>query len=417
MVKSRKLLFNARAEFFILCVILLFLYYVVELPFSGYYDDLVAVLLTVPLLIGLLQKKFTKVEIRMLSALLLVCLLGVLSNFYAGIVTNHRYIANDAFSFIRMFLVYFGAISLLRGKPNAVENVVNRLGLYAKLFILAAFTFGVLNIIGIVRMYSTFRFGLRNYYFYFGNASQFGVFIGCALALMIFQGRNKLGFELMALICLIMTFKGMGLIIAAVYFVLTAVAHRKLKWWHYLITLVVLVYVLRYQVTSYILDETAPRAILIYYGFVTAFSFFPFGSGFASFGSNMAAVHYSPLYYMYGFQLRKALTVNVDGTTYLNDTYLGMVVGQFGIIGLLLVVFVFLKLGQRILINPTPQNKSKYIAIACFSCFCAMAIMAGSIKTASGEMLMIVFAIYQLLSENDNRLMKMADGDGQGTGK
>ena len=402
MGSKRRLLFNTRAEFCIICVLLLYLFFVANLPFSSYFDDLVAGLLTLPVLIGLLEKKFNKTEIRMLVALGLTCLLGVVSNFLTGIVTNISYILNDVFSFLRIFLVYFGLIALVRGKPKALEALTNRLGFYAKIFIAVAFVFGILNLLGIVRMYSTVRFGLRNYYFYFGNSSQFGIFIGCALALLIFSGKSRTIYEIMALACLVMTFKGMGLIIAAVYFILTFVVHRKIRWWHYLIALSVLAYILQFQITSYILDESAPRAILIYYGFVTAFKYFPIGSGFATYGSNMAAVHYSPLYYSYGFQLRKALTVFDDGygsMTYLNDAYLGMITGQFGIFGLLLVFYVFVKLGRSIFGRSNIDNKAKYITIACFSCFCGMAIMAGSIKTAGGEMLMAVFALYELMNE------------------
>lgn len=401
----RKRIVYLRTEFCVLCVLMLVLFFVPKLPLGGFYDDLVAVLLTVPMLIGLSEKKYNKTEMSILYALLLVCVLGVISNFAAGIVTSVGYIANDAFSFVRIFVVYFGVIALLRGKQKALDSLITKLGLYSKVFITVAFVCGLFNLAGILRMYSTIRYGLRNYFFFFGNASQFGIYAGCALAFLVYSNKSKPIYELMALACLVMTFKGMGLIIAAVYSILIYVVHRKLKWWHYVLAMPVLVFILQFQINSYILDESAPRAMLIRYGFVTAMHFFPFGAGFAAYGSNMAAVHYSPLYYEYGFHLRKALTVFSDGdgttTTFLNDAYLGMVAGQFGIIGLIIVAYVFIKLGERIFSKTIALSKSKSITIACFCCFCGMAIMAGSIKTAGGELLMVVFAVYQLLTESN----------------
>ena len=397
MLDKRGSVINNRAEFFIFCVILLFLYYVDIIPFNEYLDDLSAALLAIPILNGLLQKRYTRTEMQIMYAVLSMCILGLLSNCFSGIITNFGFILNDGFSFVRIFLVYFGTIALLRGKTKALQCTLNRLGNYSKIFICIAFVFGVLNIFGIVNMYSYVRFGLPLYFFFFGNASQFGIFMGCVLALLIFSGKNELIYEIMALACLILTFKGMGLIIATVYLVLTVVVRKRLKMWHCFCVLFFLTYILQYQITNYIVDKSAPRAMLIKYGLITAIRFFPFGAGFASFGSNMAAVHYSPLYYKYGFHLIPSLTVLDDGTTYLNDAYLGMIAGQFGIIGLFLMVFILYKLGISILKNNKVQDKSKYITLACFGCFSGMAVMAGSIKTAGGEMLMIIFAIFQLL--------------------
>ena len=405
MTNNRRLLFNTRAEVCIMGVLLLYLYFVTKLPFSGFFDDLVAAFFIIPVINGVIGKKYTKTEVKMLLSLSLTCVIGILSNLWTGIVNNPFYILNDLFSFLRIFLVYFGIIALLRGKPKALKYLTKRLSFYSKIFITIAFVFGVFNTMGLVGMYSTVRYGFRNYYFYFGNASQFGVFIGCTLALLIFGANRHPIYEIMALACLVMTFKGMGLIIASVYSILILVAYKKIKWWHYLFVILGLAYILQFQISSYILDKSAPRAILIYYGFVTAFRFFPLGAGFATYGSNMAAVHYSPLYYSYGFHLRKALTVFDDGygpTTYLNDAYLGMIVGQFGIIGLLLIVYLFVKLGKNVFCRSKAPNKAKYITIACFCCFCGMAIMAGSIKTAGGEMLMAIFAIYELIKESAN---------------
>ena len=396
----KRLHLNSRAEICIICTLVLYLGYVMRQSIGGYVDDIVAALMGLAVIYGVYKNKYTKSERCMLWLLTAIIFLGFISNFLIGIVTNFAYILNDAFSFVRIFLVYFGILALLRNKKNALINTVDRLGLYAEAFIIVTFLFGLLNLLGVVNMYSSIRFGLPNYYFVFGNASQFGVSVGCALAFMIFSRRTNIFLEGMALACLVMTMKGMGLIIAFVYLVLIFVAYKKIQWWHYAVALMGLVVILRYQIDNYLFDQSAPRPILIHYGFVTALRYFPFGAGFATFGSNMAAVHYSPLYYEYGFD--NIASVNTD-SPYLNDAYLGMLAGQFGIIGLALFLYLLWKIGKTLIRKTAIKNKNKYIAIACFACFCGMAVMAGSVKNSVGEMLMMVFALYQLLAEEKDK--------------
>lgn len=401
----KRLHLNSRAEICIICTLVLYVGYVVDRSIGGYADDLIAALMGLVVIYGIWKNVYSKSERCMLWILTAIVFLGILSNFLIGIVTNFSYILNDAFSFVRIYLVYFGFIALLRKNKNALINTVDRLGLYAEAFIIASFMFGILNILGIVKMYSSVRFGFPNYYFIFGNASQYGVTVGCALAFMIFSRRTNIILEGMALATLVLTLKGMGLIIAFVYFILVLVAYKKLQWWHYAVASIGLISILQYQIKRYLFDLSAPRPILIHNGFVTALRYFPFGSGFATFGSNMAAVHYSPLYYEYGFDSIASLAIN---SPYLNDAYLGMLVGQFGLIGLGLSIYLIWKIGKPLIGKTTLKNKQKYIAIACFSCFCGMAVMAGSVKNSAGEILMMVFALYKLLSEYNDKKIKIS---------
>lgn len=402
---NKRAIINLRGELLITSILLLFFSYFKWMPFRSYIDDFVCMLFFIPFITGVLKKRYKRIERKAICLLSIICVIGCISNYIHGVVTNIAYIANDLLSFVRIFVVYFGVLALLREKKQSMRYITNKLGILATVFIIVAFVFGILNFFGIVKMFSTIRYGLKNYHFYFGNASQFGVFVGCSLALMIFGQKNKRLYEIMAIVCLILTFKGMGLIIASIYISLLILSKKKLKLWQFIVVLGLLIIILRYQIVAYLFNASSPRAILIRYGIVSAISFFPIGGGFATYGSNMAAVHYSPLYIKYGFHLRKALTIFDDGngpTTYLNDAYLGMSFGQFGFFGTALLVFVFFLIGKRFLVKHSFNKKAQFITIACFGCFCGMSVMAGSIKTSCGEFLMMVFALYVLINENNN---------------
>ena len=66
--------------------------------------------------------------------------------------------------------------------------------------------------------------------------------------------------------------------------------------------------------------------------------YFPFGSGFASFGSYASGVYYSDIYAQYGLE-------NVKGMTKLNYSYIADTyypcLAQFGIVGILLYFSFF----------------------------------------------------------------------------
>ena len=69
-----------------------------------------------------------------------------------------------------------------------------------------------------------------------------------------------------------------------------------------LVILGVLVLILgTFQIQTYLLNENAPRYLFFYYGGKTANTYFPFGAGFSTFGSDQAARNYSELYFRYGY--------------------------------------------------------------------------------------------------------------------
>lgn len=96
-------------------------------------------------------------------------------------------------------------------------------------------------------------------------------------------------------------------------------------------------------------------------------TYFPLGAGFGTFGSDVAATQYSPLYKKYGFNSIYGMR---QGETYfLNDNYWPMVMGQFGFFGTMLILVALIKF-MRMTINSTKENKYMY-----FSTFCALGFL------------------------------------------
>ena len=73
---------------------------------------------------------------------------------------------------------------------------------------------------------------------------------------------------------------------------------------------------------------------------------FPFGSGFATYGSYYSAVYYSPLYEGYGLSTVNGL--RPDGGAFISDSFWPMILGQFGWLGLICYCAALLALFMRI---------------------------------------------------------------------
>lgn len=389
--------FDVYAVIIVFSVLFLLIGYIPGVPFAKFTDDIVGIIYGLVILLALIKHKHINNEIKKVFILIvIISTIGLVSNFFIQLDRTIYDVVGDLFAFWKIFLVYVGLGVIIYRNPQRTKKVICLLGIVSKFFIVFSFLFGVLNLLGVVDMYSTVRYGIKNYSFYFGNPSQFGVFVGSLLAFLVFSGNKKKIYEYMAIAVLFMTAKGMAIIIAATYITLMIISnHKKIKLWQIVLVGVVLIFALQFQIQGYLLDESAPRAMLIRYGIKTAKEYFPLGSGFGTYGSNQAAVNYSPLYVKYGFLERRALAGFLDnGTTFLNDVYLGMIVGQFGFGGLILFGCVIFCIGKRIFFIKTEDERSKYITIACFLCLCGMFVMAGSVKAQPGVMLVIVLSFY-----------------------
>ena len=79
-----------------------------------------------------------------------------------------------------------------------------------------------------------------------------------------------------------------------------------------------------------------PRGVLFLNSFTLMGQFFPFGTGFGSFGSYYSGVYYSPVYKMLGID--DIFGLSYDNYNAITDQYWPMVGGQTGIFGLLFMI-------------------------------------------------------------------------------
>ena len=135
----------------------------------------------------------------------------------------------------------------------------------------------------------------------------------------------------------------------------------------------------RYQVEYYLGGETeTARGLLLRGGIAVMRDYFPFGAGLSTFGTEMAASNYSPLYYRYGLSSHWALA---EGGGELTDCFWPAVGAEFGIFGLLIMAVIVWKFCSM-LIKSVKGTTFCTIAVLTYIAYLLISSTATSIFTA-----------------------------------
>ena len=282
---------------------------------------------------------------------------GLYGNIRFGIQDVHSAIYLDIVSHFKYALLYLGVTSAARKQRWNMEEAARIPVLLAKGYLIVLFVFGVLNIFVDLGMYAGIRYGLRNYAFIFGTP---GIVTNTVLYIIMLllldaalhEERSNKGFLLMAIAVLIMVIRSRSLILAATALVLfeSFVLEKKQNMRLRILAIAIIGGFIGYpQYQNYFVNGvtanrgTAPRQLFWQGGLRLFKEYFPYGTGFGTFGSSTAATNYSSLYYILEFNTITGM--QPTNTMYLNDTFWPMIFTQLGLIGMipyiLLLVIIF----------------------------------------------------------------------------
>ncbi|WP_171631114.1 hypothetical protein [Paenibacillus plantarum] len=122
------------------------------------------------------------------------------------------------------------------------------------------------------------------------------------------------------------------------------------------------------------------RKALYHTGFTIGLHDFPLGEGFGRFGSWIARVDYSPVYYEYGLQ--SVYGLSPDDPKWATDTYWPSIIGEVGILGTILFIsfFIYVMRGIYVKLHDAGVSKNGKVFLL-FSLF----IMIQSLVESLGE--------------------------------
>ena len=310
----------------------------------SYFDEILALICMIYSMALFMKKKLNAEDQVSVTFLIIVIVIGILSNIMNKLAYSWFSIIVDIISETKFLWVLFAFKYYITS--NVYNDMSRILRPFAKWFCYLAGVFAVISQFINLGMTENERYGIKSYNFIFPMSFQFLAVALVAIAMLSISKNyrdNKISY---AAICtgLILATKSSPLLFSVIFlFFLNYFQKRRELRMRTVIFIAVVVLVLgTFQIKTYLLNINAPRYLFFYYGGKTANTYFPLGSGFATFGSDQAARNYSRLYYQYGFN--NLFGMNPKDGSFLSDTFWPMAIGQFGWIGSILYVLIYVRI-------------------------------------------------------------------------
>lgn len=405
---------------------LIFAFFIVLLPFSlfaekklglsffAYSDEILCIICILYTLYFSFKKGIKGIDLTMLILLIVCSVITLCGNLINKLITNWFPIIVDLVCLAKIFTVFI--VYKLVGERDTKKRVISYLVPVCKATIVLGTFFGIISqFVNLGMTTPNRRYGILPYSFIFENEGRYGYIVACAFLILLMAKLPKKQeqiYEALMIFNIILTTKGVAYIIGVCYIIFVIMWKNTLKLNARTLALLIIGggAASTFQINTYLRDSESPRVTLIKYGFKTANTYFPFGSGFATYGSDMAAKNYSRLYIRYGFENRYGLSL--INSTCLNDCYFGMVVGQFGYIGmvvfLVMLFLVFVPL-DKILIN----KRVKALTVSIFIGLLKSSIGTAIIKSSIGVFSMAVIGLICGYSQQYNSILEANKGENE----
>lgn len=326
------------------------------------------------ILYGVAHTKMDRLAAMTIACLMLYAFIGVASNCTSGVSVKLKGILIDIFACVKFPVTLLASCVVFQKRARLRDIFLGEI----RVLLVVLIVFGVLNLfVPIADFGIDSRYGLRaSFRFVFGHPESLNlVTVGLLANLVLDPERNRKWIAVaLVVMCLSLRSKALAFVAIAWFLLIVWGKEGRLKWYQIAIGLVGAVLIGYDQFQAYFTTDGSARKELTKVAFNIANRFFPLGSGFATYGSNITADtgYYSPLYYEYRLNLVEGL--NYGKVSYLSDVFWPIVIGQFGWLGVvvfcvllvLLLVFVYRRSGY-------PGQR-----LACVLCFLYLLIASSS---------------------------------------
>ena len=155
------------------------------------------------------------------------------------------------------------------------------------------------------------------------------------------------------------------------------------------------VFIAKDQFSTYFgaLAYYSPRLILLKDGVQLMLTHFPFGTGFATFGSAVAFNYYSPLYTSLGYQSNYGM--NSSDGQFLTDTFWPIIFAQFGILGFIVFCMIIIYFIQLAVKQFRSNKNSGFAMLMVLSYLLITSFGETSFFNPTALLFFMLFAIYE----------------------
>lgn len=333
-------------------------------PVFNYWDEFYALLCILIWAIHLKGKVRinNNLKTKVVILLIIYICIGCVSNMIYSLQVIQAVLL-DIFLNLKFFLGIGTTVYLF--KNYSLESHKCSIKFHIKIILTVLFVLIVINKIFHVFPQANIRFGLASEVLFFYHPTNFAaaVFFLTVLLMLVYEKRPKdIIFIAMALLLIMSTlrFKAIASEIVFIYFYFIIIVLNKRIRLVYLIVLLPFVLLIGLdEFVFYFFSNSSmdmARGALTYTSFLLARDYFPFGTGFGTFASALSADFYSPLYHMY--HINNVWGLGQLHSGYVSDVFWPMILGQTGVMGLLVYILIVVQLFK--LIKPLYKIDNKY---------------------------------------------------------
>lgn len=326
----------------------------------SYYDEFLCLLFFFSFLLKVIKTgKICKDEARYISLLVILIVIGLMGN----LRVKHRQptiaILTDIFSNIKLYLFLLPLIRL-RVSTEIRRKLSRWLSNTIRMLILFMFLCAVVTQLFNIGMSGETRFGLTSFQFVFENPAGLNTYMYALMvvfsATLCRNGKPRpysTAFLGMALVTWVLTLRSRAIAFAFIYTLLYYIiifrrfSRKTFRFkWYYVIPLTIVAVLLGWSSIEqyFLVNSRQARYVLMHGAIEIARDYFPIGTGFGSFGTAASRNYYSAVYQMYN--MHNVWGLAKTSPYFILDQYWFGIIGQFGVLGLLimlLLVFCFYK--------------------------------------------------------------------------
>lgn len=284
-------------------------------------------------------------------------------------------------------MMIIGGVALFDSLKNSkwIFSIIVKL---VRCLVVVGLILAILNQIIDLGMRDDIRYGMYCFSYIYDTAAIFSWY--CYMFILVLSidllngvNRKRIIFVLLNMCLWLFTGRSRGFAFCAIYIMLVLLLRMyeikqkqlKIKIGYFVMLGLLGVIVAWNQLVFYFTTTTEARSILLYVGIDLFKKYFPLGAGLATFGTAAAQKYYSPVYGIYGLSNRHGFTF--DNPLYLTDNFWPAVIGETGLIGLV-VFLVTLYFAFKYLYKKCNQtNMARMIII-----FFIVTILSSSIATS-----------------------------------
>lgn len=347
-----------------------------------------------------------------------ICLLvvGLIGTIRSKLQTGLFPISLDAFLCVKCFIAFIYTNHVIFNMEDRDKvMIVDRVNILLIPFLIIAFGFALLNLVTDIGMHDTVRHGMRAFMFLCRKSGTFSdlffyYFIFLTIGYKLTK-RKKIYFIIIviALITWMLTLRTRSMVYVPLYFVMfywLIIKGRQIRLnigLLIIIGLIVFIFGAEKIESTYKYEDSGPRAILLFYGMKTMEKNMPVGAGFGTYGTDVACKYYSPLYYEYNFHHLWGLAP--DNPMFAHDNYWPAIMGEYGIIGVMLVIIILFYMGKDIYFRYKNNTVSSMVCLFLYLTLILTSMAAPAFFSASTVFLFVMMPLAHISYFNENKII------------